>query len=126
LTGLPSTSSETVLASFAMARAARVEVLLGSDLPPFWQFEGTNATVRELEYLSEAGLGAQRALYGGTLGPARWLGAEADLGTVEIGKRADLIAMAADPLEDTSAFRTIRWVMKGGRVVRDDLAGWSI
>ncbi|WP_283133959.1 amidohydrolase family protein [Rhizohabitans arisaemae] len=111
------------LESFAMALAAGVEVLLGSDMPPFWSFEGTNATVRELEYLSEYGLGPARALYAATLGPARWLGAEADLGTVEAGRYADLIAMDADPLAATSAFRTIRWVMKGGRVVRDDRAG---
>ncbi|WP_424532120.1 amidohydrolase family protein [Sphaerisporangium viridialbum] len=111
------------LESYAMALAAGVEVLLGSDMPPFWRFEGTNATVRELEYMSEAGLGPARALHAGTLGPARWLGAEADLGTVQAGRYADLIAMDADPLAATSAFRGVRWVMKGGEVVRDDLTG---
>ncbi|MEV8630344.1 amidohydrolase family protein [Streptosporangium sp. NPDC051023] len=111
------------LESYAMALAAGVEVLLGSDMPPFWDFEGTSATVRELEYMSEGGLGPARALYAGTLGPARWLGADQDIGTVEPGRYADLVAMDADPLAATSAFRTIRWVMKGGRVVRDDRAG---
>jgi imidazolonepropionase-like amidohydrolase len=113
------------LESYAIAVAAGVEVLLGSDMPPFWQFEGTNASVRELEYMSEGGIGPARALYAGTLGPARWLGAEADLGTVEPGRYADLIAMDADPTRATSAFRGVRWIMKGGRVVRDDRAGWS-
>ncbi|MFY1694634.1 MULTISPECIES: amidohydrolase family protein [unclassified Solwaraspora] len=113
------------LESYAMALAAGVEVLLGSDMPPFWQFEGTNASVRELEYLSESGIGPARALYAGTLGPVRWLGAEADLGTVEVGKYADLVAMDADPLADTSAFRGVRWVMSGGRVIRDDRTGWA-
>lgn len=113
------------LESYAMALAAGVEVLLGSDMPPFWQFEGTNASVRELEYMSAGGLGPARALYAGTLGPIRWLGAEADLGTVEAGKYADLVAMNGDPLADTAAFRGVRWVMKGGQVVRDDRAGWS-
>ncbi|GAA3120161.1 amidohydrolase family protein [Streptosporangium carneum] len=111
------------LESYAMALAAGVEVLLGSDMPPFWDFEGTSATVRELEYMSEGGLGPARALHAGTLGPARWLGAEEDIGAVEAGRYADLVAMDADPLAATSAFRTIRWVMKGGRVVRDDRAG---
>jgi imidazolonepropionase-like amidohydrolase len=106
-----------------MALDAGVEVLLGSDMPPFWQFEGTNASVRELEHMADAGLGPDRALYAGTLGPARWLGADADLGTVEAGKYADLIAMDRDPLAATSAFRGVRWVMRGGRVVRDDRAG---
>ncbi|MEO3859785.1 amidohydrolase family protein [Acrocarpospora sp. B8E8] len=113
------------LESYAMALAAGVEVLLGSDMPPFWQFEGTNASVRELEHMSESGLGPARALYAGTLGPVRWLGAEADLGTVEPGKYADLIAMDGDPLTATSAFRGVRWVMSGGRIVRDDRTGWN-
>ncbi|MGC5011313.1 amidohydrolase family protein [Streptosporangium sp. DT93] len=113
------------LESYAMALDAGVEVLLGSDMPPFWEFEGTNASVRELEYMSEGGLGPARALYAGTLGPVRWLGADADLGTVEAGKHADLVAMDDDPLADTSAFRGIRWVMKAGRVVRDDRSGWE-
>lgn len=111
------------LESYALALEAGVEVLLGSDMPPFWDFEGTNATVRELEHMSDSGLGPARALYAGTLGPVRWLGAEADLGTVEPGKYADLIAMDADPLESASAFRGVRWVMSGGRVVRDDQNG---
>jgi imidazolonepropionase-like amidohydrolase len=106
------------LESFLMARDAGVEILLGSDMPPFWGFEGTNATVRELEYLAEH-LGAVRALHAGTRGPIRWLGAGNDLGTVEAGKYADLIAMDGDPLDDTSAFRGVRWVMKDGSVVRD-------
>ncbi|GAA2340583.1 amidohydrolase family protein [Dactylosporangium salmoneum] len=110
------------LESFAMAVAAGVEVLLGSDMPPFWQFEGTSATVRELEHMS-AVIGPQRALYAGTLGPVRWLRAEQDLGTVEPGKYADLIAMDEDPMAHTSAFRGVRWVMKGGAVVRDDRVG---
>ncbi|MFC4588581.1 amidohydrolase family protein [Sphaerisporangium corydalis] len=111
------------LAGYAMALAAGVTVLLGSDMPPFWPFEGTNATVRELEHMSEAGLGPAAALRAGTLGPARWLGADADIGTVEPGRYADLIAMDADPLASASAFRSVRWVMKGGEIVRDDPPG---
>jgi imidazolonepropionase-like amidohydrolase len=107
------------LESFAMALEAGVEVLLGSDMPPFWGFEGTNATVRELEYLAEH-IGPARALHAATRGPIRWLGAEDDLGTVAEGKLADLIAMDGDPLDDTSAFRGVRWVMKGGQLVRDE------
>ncbi|QKW13884.1 amidohydrolase family protein [Verrucosispora sp. NA02020] len=107
------------LESFAMAVEAGVEVLLGSDMPPFWHFEGTNATVRELEYMAER-IGPARALHAGTRGPVRWLGVEEDRGTVEVGKLADLIAMDEDPLAATSAFRGVRWVMKGGRIARDD------
>ncbi|MEO3807428.1 amidohydrolase family protein [Sphaerisporangium sp. B11E5] len=114
------------LESYALALAAGVEVLLGSDMPPFWPFEGTNATVRELEHMADGGLGPARALYAATLGPARWLGADADLGTVEPGKYADLVAVDADPSASASAFRGVRWVMSGGRVVRDDASGWAV
>ncbi|MDF5754226.1 amidohydrolase family protein [Spongiactinospora sp. TRM90649] len=107
------------LESYATAVAAGVEVLLGSDMPPFWPIDGTNATVRELEHMAGV-IGPARALYAGTLGPIRWLDAEADLGTVEPGKYADLIATGADPLESTSAFRDVRWVMKGGTVIRGE------
>ncbi|WP_380832128.1 amidohydrolase family protein [Sphaerisporangium rhizosphaerae] len=110
------------LDSYAMALAAGVTVMLGSDMPPFWPFEGTNATVRELEHMSEAGLGPAGALRAATLEPARWLGADDDLGTVEPGRYADLIAMDDDPLSTASAFRGVHWVMKGGRIVRDDRA----
>ncbi|WP_203968633.1 amidohydrolase family protein [Sphaerisporangium melleum] len=110
------------LESYAMALAAGVTVMLGSDMPPFWPFEGTSATVRELEHMSEGGLGPAGALRAATLDPARWLGAEADIGTVQPGRYADLIAMDGDPLAGTAAFRGIRWVMKGGTVVRDDRA----
>lgn len=112
--------------SYQMALQAGVEVLLGSDMPPFWSVDGTNATVRELEYMVEYGLTPAQALYAGTLGPIRWLGAESDLGTVEVGKYADLIAMDGDPTTDPAAFRRVRWVMSGGQTVRDDRAGWSV
>ena len=107
-------------ASYRMALASGVEVMLGSDMPPFWSIDGTSATVRELEHMAEFGLSPLRALRAATIVPARWLGADAEIGTVEAGKYADLIAMDADPTADVSALRTVRWVMKNGEVVRDD------
>jgi imidazolonepropionase-like amidohydrolase len=92
-------------------------------MPPFQATDGTTATVRELEHMAAFGLPAVAALKAATIAPARWLGADADLGTVEAGKYADLIAMDADPTRDVSALRTLRWVMKGGVVVRDDRIG---
>ena len=110
-------------ASYRIALDAGVEVMLGSDMPPFWPTGGTSATVRELEHMAEFGLPPLAALRAATIVPARWLGADGEIGTVEPGKYADLIAMDADPTRDVSALRTLRWVMKGGAVVRDDRAG---
>ncbi|MGN6302470.1 MAG: amidohydrolase family protein [Angustibacter sp.] len=112
--------------SYQLALAAGVEVLLGSDMPPFQETGGTTATVRELEHMAEFGLAPLDALRAATIAPARWLGAGDDIGTVEPGKYADLIAMDADPTQDVSALRTLRWVMKGGAVVRDDRRGLAV
>lgn len=112
-------ASERHVASYQMALEAGVEVMLGSDMPPFWPTSGTTATVRELEHMAEFGLAPVDALLAGTIVPARWLGVDREIGTVELGKYADLIAMDSDPTRDVSALRTLRWVMKGGEVVRD-------
>ena len=109
--------------SYQLALEAGVEVLLGSDMPPFQETGGTTATVRELEHMAEFGLSPLDALRAATIAPARWLGASDDIGTVEPGRYADLIAMDADPTKDVAALRTLRWVMKGGQVVRDDRRG---
>ena len=106
--------------SYRSALAAGVTVMLGSDMPPFWRFEGTSAAVRELEHMAANGLDAPAALAAATLVPATWLRAQDDVGSVEVGKYADLVATAGDPSADVSTYRSISWVMKGGRVVRDD------
>lgn len=112
--------------SYRLALAAGVEVMLGSDMPPFWPTDGTTATVRELEHMAEFGLAPLDALRAATIVPARWLGADHEIGTVEVGKYADLIAMDSDPTSDVSALRGLRWVMKGGEVVRDDRTGLAV
>ena len=113
-------AGERHLESYRSALAAGVTVMLGSDMPPFWQFEGTSAAVRELEHMAAHGLGSRAALAAATLTPATWLCAQDDIGSVEPGKYADLVATAGDPAEDVSTYRSLSWVMKGGSVVRDD------
>jgi imidazolonepropionase-like amidohydrolase len=106
--------------SYRLALAAGVPVMLGSDIPPFWQTEGTSATVRELEHMAAFGLRPADALLAATRVPAAWLGIDEQVGSVEPGKRADLIAMREDPTASVSALRTLHWVMKDGTVHRDD------
>ena len=108
--------------SYRLALAAGVSVMLGSDIPPFWQIDGTSATVRELEHMEAFGLPPRDALLAATRVPAAWLGIDEQVGSVEPGKRADLIAMRDDPTVTVAALRTLHWVMKDGRVSRDD--GW--
>ena len=66
------------------------------------------------------GLPPRDALLAAALVPAAWLGIDGEVGSVEVGKRADLIAMKADPAQAVSALRMLHWVMKEGRVHRND------
>lgn len=71
----------------------------------------------ELEQLVAAGLTPAQAIHAGTGGAARILGAEKDLGTIEVGKWADLVLLDADPLADIRNTRRIWKVMHYGHVV---------
>jgi imidazolonepropionase-like amidohydrolase len=97
-----------------------VNIAMGSDQFPFEPNEGTVASIREIELYQEAGMSHLDALRTATVNTARMLGAEKDLGTLEPGKYADIIALDADPTRNVRALRTLSMVMKGGVVVRND------
>jgi imidazolonepropionase-like amidohydrolase len=98
-----------------------VPIALGSDMPPHAGYDETSATVRELEFMVEAGMDVVDGLRSATSRPAQWLGQEDRIGTLEVGRQADLIALTADPTKDVAALRTLHLVMKGGVAYRDDL-----
>jgi imidazolonepropionase-like amidohydrolase len=56
------------------------------------------------------------ALEAETRVPAKMLGIDAEIGTVEVGKRADLLIVAGEPLVDLRALRLVRWTVKAGVV----------
>ncbi len=70
---------------------------------------------RELELLVAAGLTPSQALQVATRNGAIGLDLIDQLGTIEVGKRADLVLLAADPLADIRNTRRIAWVMRDGR-----------
>ena len=84
----------------------------GQDLLP----HGRN--VEELALLVDAGMPASDALVAGTLGAARCIGLENEIGSIERGKVADLIAVEGDPLRDITAMQRVDFVMRSGQVVR--------
>ena len=76
----------------------------------------------ELALFVEAGFTPLQALQTATLNPARFLGKEADFGTVAPGKLADLVLLDANPLADIRGTRRIRALVLNGRLLtRDDL-----
>jgi imidazolonepropionase-like amidohydrolase len=103
-------------ANLRRAAEAGVSIALGTDSPnPEVRFgEGVH---RELELMVAAGLTPMQALVAATGEAARHLGREDELGTIQAGKAADLIAVSGDPLQDISATRGIVLVVREGRVV---------
>jgi adenine deaminase len=66
--------------------------------------------------MGASALGAQGALEVATLGGARFLGADRDLGSIEVGKLADLMVLNSNPLENIKNTLDARYVMKGGKL----------
>lgn len=102
---------------------AGVEFLAGTDTPNPYCFPGFGLH-DELALLVEAGFTPMEALQTATINPARYLGRENELGTIEVGKLADLVLLDADPLADIHNTRTINAVVADGRLLnRDALQG---
>ena len=110
-------------AALRTAIAEGVRIALGTDQFPYEPNDGTTATVREAEYYVEAGMTPLQALRSATIDTATLLGTTETTGTIEAGKLADIVGLDADPTAKISALRTIGFVMKDGRVVRDDWRG---
>jgi imidazolonepropionase-like amidohydrolase len=103
--------------TFRRAREAGVRVAFGTDsgVSP----HGENA--REFALMVAAGMPPLEAIRAATATAAEVLGLAGELGTIEPGKVADLVAVRGDPLADVSVLERVAWVMKEGVVVRDDL-----
>ncbi|HKG24393.1 MAG TPA: amidohydrolase family protein, partial [Thermomicrobiales bacterium] len=111
----------TMRAFTTTAYRAGARFLVGSDAPNPFVVPGASLH-RELELLVEAGLPPSEVLRLATQGNATALGAQDDLGTLMPGKKADLVLLEADPLEDIRNTRRIRLIMQDGVVVAEGVA----
>jgi imidazolonepropionase-like amidohydrolase len=100
-----------------------VKFAVGSDM--CWAYPGKTrgeASALIFNHLHEAGMPALEILRAVTINAAEMLGWQDRVGALERGKFADLIAVTGDPIADISALEQVRFVMKGGEVIRDDLS----
>jgi imidazolonepropionase-like amidohydrolase len=114
-------AAEEHRASIMRAVARGVTVGCGTDLLPSDPVDGTVATIREVELLAACGLTPLRALRAATLDSARLCETDGQVGSLEAGKYADLIAVAGRPDEQIRDLRQVRLVMKGGAIFRSEI-----
>jgi imidazolonepropionase-like amidohydrolase len=101
-------------AMFLDALATKVPICFGGDVGVFAHGEN----VLELELMVQYGMGARDALTAATAGNSEILRLP-DRGAVRAGLLADLIAVEGDPTADIASMRQVRFVMKGGQIVRE-------
>jgi imidazolonepropionase-like amidohydrolase len=103
----------------SMAAATRgLKVMMGSGVDGSTYAHGTQAL--DFEWLvKRAGLTPARALQSGTTINAEALGWQDQIGAIEKGKYADVIAVAGDPLADITELQRVTFVMKGGKIIRN-------
>ena len=102
--------------SFRLALAGGIRIALGTDAGVMRH--GTNA--REFELMVRYGMTPAQAIQAGTLTGATLLGREADVGSLAAGKYADVVAVKGDPLQDITLLQHVDFVMKGGKVFKQN------
>ena len=103
--------------AFELAVKKGLKIAYGTDAGGYpW----TENQAKEFTYMVRYGMTPMRAIRSATVVAAELLGVENDLGGIEPGKLADLIAVSRDPLEDIGELERVKFVMKAGEVVRDD------
>ncbi len=102
--------------AFERAHAAGVKIAFGSDAGTFRHGDNT----REFDLMVSLGMAPMDALRAATVSTAELFGLGTEIGTLEPGKLADIIALEGNPLDDIAAMHDVRFVMKGGFVAKQD------
>lgn len=102
--------------AFINAITTKVSIACGSDAGSPNTPHGS--LINELEYMVEYGYQPLEALKAATVTAAHAIGMEQDIGSLEVGKKADILILKESPVENISNLRDLRIVIKGGDVVR--------
>lgn len=102
--------------SLRLAHEAGVPIACGTDAGSPANHHGENG--QELELMVEAGLSEHEAIRSATSVASEAVGRSETIGTLEPAKKADVIAVRGDPLDDIAAIRDVRLVVKDGEIVR--------
>jgi imidazolonepropionase-like amidohydrolase len=110
---------EKAVTMAAATKGTKLMVGSGADGSTF--AHGTQALEFEM-LVKHAGVSAAKAIQAGTMNNAEAMGWQDQIGSIEKGKFADLVAVSGDPLADITELERVKFVMKGGKIVRNDLA----
>jgi imidazolonepropionase-like amidohydrolase len=105
----------------ALATATKgIKLMVGSGADGSTFAHGTQA-LELVELVKHGGVPPARVLQSATMINAEALGWQDRIGSIEKGKFADLVAVSGDPLADITEVQRVKFVMKGGKIVRDDI-----
>jgi imidazolonepropionase-like amidohydrolase len=107
-------------ADFEKSLAAGVRYALGTDLVGY-PTHPQDAAAKEFELAVEWGMESTHAIVAGTKLSAEALGMEHMIGTIEVGKLADIIAFTGNPIKDITVLQKVEFVMQDGKVVVNKL-----
>ena len=108
--------------TFRKAVQAGVKMAFGTDAGVYP--EGDNA--RQFATMVQWGMTPAQALRAATFSAADLIGRSKDVGTVEQGKFADIVAVSGNPLDDITLMQHVGFVMKGGMIYKDKLTGKNL
>jgi len=107
-----------------LQRAVKMGVAIAAGSDVYYKMPGKSrgqASLRMFEAYAEAGMMPMEIIRAATSRAAELLGLQDRLGTLEIGKAADIVAVPGDPLKDISALQRAKFVMKDGVVVNREM-----
>jgi imidazolonepropionase-like amidohydrolase len=98
-----------------------IKVMVGSGADGSTYVHGTQALDFEA-LVKRAGMTPARAVQSGTIINAEAMGWQEQIGSITKGKFADLVAVSGDPIADITELQRVKFVMKGGKVIKNELA----